>query len=209
MVYSDSPLAHWCIRKRYLVKTDAIRYLYKKWLNISLLAWERETEQQMSNLRKKVGNSNLGNNWNLENAVEKRHEISLWELHHAPSPAHFTNSNLVFKKYPETQLLKQWQMLANINTLPGVGVSNWDPHGRSPFPQDEPFLLLLTWSCSQRWRFSFSFPVCHRCLRQTKGRLAAFTKHDKHETGGVRRLFPSGPGFTRTTTWVSDQSPNL
>lgn len=35
----------------------------------------------------------------------------------------------------------------------------------------------------------------------TKGRLAAFTKHDKHEAARVRRLFPSGPEFTRTITW--------
>lgn len=42
----------------------------------------------------------------------------------------------------------------------------------------------------------------------TKGRLAAFTKHDKHEAARVRRLFPPGPHFTRTITCFSDQSPS-
>lgn len=109
-----------------------------------------EKEKQNSRCQiyeKKVGISNLGNIWNLENMVEKRHEISLWELHHAPSPAHFTNSNLVFKQYPESRLLKQWQMLANINTLPGGRCKQLGSSWKEPLPAGQALP-----SSSSSWR---------------------------------------------------------
>lgn len=209
MVYSDSPLAHWCIPKRYPVKTDAIRHWQKKWLNISLLAWERETEQLMSNLQKKVGNSNLGNNWNLENVVEKRHEISLWGLHHAPSPVHFTNSNLVFKQHPETQLLKQWQMLANINTLPGSRCKQLGSSWKEPLPAGRALPPPLDAILFPVLKILLFLPCLSPLSAANKGKIGSLYKTWQTRDRRSETPIPSGPGLTRTITWVSDQSPNL
>lgn len=52
-----------------------------------------------------------------------------------------------------------------------------------------------------------------RCLSllsvATKGRLSVFTKHDKHETARVRRLFPRRSSVHTHHHVVSDQSPTL
>lgn len=57
---------------------------------------------------------------------------------------------------------------------------NQDPSARNLFLRDETFhlfLLLLTRSCSQRGGFSISFRVCHRCLRQTKGKTGSLYRN--------------------------------
>lgn len=68
------------------------------------------------------------------------------------------------------------------------------PQGEAlPPPHDLIVLLLLT---------ILRFLYCLSLLSAvTKGRLAAFTKHDKHKVARMRRLFPVGSEFTRTITW--------
>lgn len=130
-----------------------------------------------------------------------------------PSPAQLTHINLESntQKLPETWPL----LLANRSTQsqeekqPGSSCKEPLPEGRVPLPPTppppppppDPVLFPAQGILNSLPRLS---PLSAANKRQDWQPLH---KHDKQETGGVRRLSPWGPEFTRTTAWLPDQSP--